>query len=79
MTNIMPRQIMFAPRAASPVWPTCNNTKLDIYRYIDSMLINLIHCIKKIGCFNHRVITPVAVKLWVLETNWIRQPEKQVT
>jgi len=27
------------------------------------------------------VVTPVAVKLWfycVLETNWIRQPEKQV-
>ena len=41
---------------------------------------------KRIGCFNHRVVTLVADNLscgyesftLVLETNWRRQPEKQV-
>ena len=27
----------------------------------------LLHTAKKIGCFNHRVVTPVAVKLWLRE------------
>ena len=50
--------------------------------------INLlsVFCKNKLGCFNHRVVTPVADQLHVvmritlvLETDWKRQAEEQVS
>ena len=52
----------------------CDMTLLNIYDDCTA---------KQIGCFNHRLVTLVADKLWLWESvyfgiNWIRQPEKQV-
>ena len=46
--------------------------------------VSMIALQKQVGCFNHRVVTMVADKLeterftLVWETNWIRQPKKQL-